>query len=265
MNQEIDIQGFSLRLNYESALQIFLNSDLIIDGSDNYTTRYMVNDVCCQLRKPLISASVLRHYAQVAFFDCQSYCYRCLYPEFPPAGVSPSCAEAGVIGAVAGVIGTVAANFAINYFLGKLIKQKLMVYDADEISWESFNIIGQQGCLACQQQHYKEEAIHKQSPNILEVDDFQADDYIIDVREPWELDINSIEMSYLALRLNSLLTGQVNLNELPQNRRIVCLCKTGVRSKQAVTYLLSKGFVNVVSFRGGVKQYLHHRSLEINY
>ena len=265
LNREVKIKAINKHIKYDDALHIFNECDLIIDGSDNYATRYMVNDVCCQLRKPLISASVLREQAQIAFFDCQTYCYRCVYSQLPPVGLSPSCAEAGVIGAVAGVAGSVAANMAINFVVGYKMPKKMMLYNARDISWSEFEVNAEAHCAGCQQQQYIDMGMGNGCVEVEEINQISIDDFVLDVREPWEIEINPITSSFHEVRLNALLTGSYDVSTLPKNKRIVCICKHSARSKKAAAYLRQHGYDNVCSYQGGVACYLTRKLQVLKY
>ncbi|WP_119343560.1 ThiF family adenylyltransferase [Facilibium subflavum] len=264
LNSSIEIEAFCERLSYKRALEILSSYDLVIDGSDNYQTRFLLNDACCKLKKPLISASVLQTKAQLAFFDCQHFCYRCLYAAPPPDGMTPSCAEAGVIGATAGVIGTMAANMAINYALQKKIHKQLMIFDSETLSWQYFDFTQQPDCPGCVKQQYIP-VTRISIDKVPEVSDFDSASLIIDVREDWELQLAVLDREYIHIPLNKLLHNQFDQAVLSQHDKIVLLCKSGTRSQKAAKYLKDEGIENVFSFKGGLKAYLAGKNKRLCY
>ncbi|MBK2125600.1 HesA/MoeB/ThiF family protein [Fangia hongkongensis] len=268
LNSEIEIKAYHERLSFECAQTLFAEYDLIIDGTDNYKTRFLINDVCCQLRKPFISASVLKAEAQLAFFDAEHACYRCLYPVAPPEGISPSCAEAGVVGAVVGVVGTMAANMAINFCLGKEIPQKLMRYNSESLSWQSFSFSQREACPSCISQAYTpvEKACELMDLAKLEIAEFDPKALVVDVREDWEIELHPYDQSYIHIRLSDLLQGKFELKTLREAKKVIFLCKAGIRSLKAAIYCQKIApDLAVFSYTGGMQAYLARQNKVLCY
>ena len=152
LNPYIEIKTYPLKLTAENAEEIFKNYDVIVDGSDNFKTRYVVNDVCCKIKKVFVHGSVLRFEGQVSvFWPGHGPCYRCLYPESPPPEIAPPCAEAGVLGALPGVIGTLQAVEAIKIILekGDTLIGRLICYDALKARFRELKLQRDSGCTHC--------------------------------------------------------------------------------------------------------------------
>src|SRR5215467_9690076 len=261
------------RLDSDNAMQIFEPYDLIVDGTDNFATRYLVNDACVLLGKPYVWGSIYRFDGQASVFWAEyGPCYRCLYPEPPPPGMVPSCAEGGVLGVLCASIGSIQVTEAIKLLtgIGEPLVGRLMIYDALEMNYRTLNIKKDPDCPIC-----------GKNPTITELIDYDAfcgavsaeaqeaasdstitaaelkamldrddDIFLIDVREPNEYEIVSIPGAVLIPK-DQFLSGAV-LERLPQDRRIVLHCKTGVRSAECLAVVKSAGFSDAVHVGGGV-------------
>ncbi|WP_203250205.1 HesA/MoeB/ThiF family protein [Cysteiniphilum marinum] len=264
INSDVELIEYNERLDFRRACEIFASYDLIIDGSDNFQTRYAVNDACCKLGKPFISASVLKSQAQLSFFDPIESCYRCLYPSPPPAHLVPNCSEAGVLGASVGVVGTMAANMAVNFFLGKEIKQHLMIFDSDALTWQSYGFKRNPNCKGCVTHDF---GLEQNNNTVIEVQKaYQLDPeaLIIDVREGWELDIASLDVKVEHLPLAQVMQDSV-LENVNKAQKIIVICKLGVRSQKAAQKLIELGFENVYNYEGGIARYFEEQQKEICY
>ncbi|MDC0535757.1 HesA/MoeB/ThiF family protein [Francisellaceae bacterium] len=257
LNSEIDINTCVERLDQTVAEKLFPEYDLIIDGSDNFQTRYLVNDICCQLNKPFISASVLKTQAQIGFFDIKSGCYRCLFPDAPPSELIPNCAEAGVLGSIVGVIGTMAATLALNYFIkDSYPSNAIKIFDSETLSIKNLSYAKSSDCVSCVQKKYIPLCANKHglgASRIIKKSQVSADNYyIVDVREHWERSLGHIEFDHLHLP-----KSQVNsyLSSLHKNTKILCYCKSGMRSQQVVDVLLKNGF-DAYSLKGGYTEWV---------
>jgi len=261
------------RLDSENAMQIFEPYDLIVDGTDNFATRYLVNDACVLLGKPYVWGSIYRFDGQASVFWAEhGPCYRCLYPEPPPPGMVPSCAEGGVLGVLCASIGSIQVNEAIKLIIGigDPLAGRLMIYDALEMTYRSVQVKKDPECPVC-----------GKNPSITELIDYDAfcgtvsdeaqqaavgstitatelkgmldrDEkiFLVDVREPNEYEIVSIPGATLIPK-GEFLSGAA-LESMPQDRRIVLHCKTGARSAECLAVLKDAGFADAVHVGGGV-------------
>jgi molybdopterin/thiamine biosynthesis adenylyltransferase/rhodanese-related sulfurtransferase len=259
------------RLDSDNALEIFAGYDLILDGTDNFATRYLVNDACVLLAKPYVWGSIYRFDGQAAVFWAEhGPCYRCLYPEPPPPGMVPSCAEGGVLGVLCGSIGSVQVTEAIKLLtgIGDPLVGRLMIYDALEMSYRTVVVRKDPECALCGKNptvtglvDYEEfcgvvsaaaaEAAGDSTITATELKDMfdRGEDFLlVDVREPAEYDIVRIPGSVLIPK------GELpaRLSALPQNKPVVLHCKTGVRSAEALAVLKGAGFTSARHVQGGV-------------
>jgi adenylyltransferase/sulfurtransferase len=254
-------------------MEIAAPYDLIVDGSDNFPTRYLTNDLCVLTGKPNVYGSVYRFEGQVSVFDARKGpCYRCLFPDPPPYGLVPTCEESGVFGVVPGTIGTLQATEALKLILGveEPLIGRLLLYNAREMSFEFVKLRKNPGCKVC-----------GMNPSVTELIDYDlfcgvpgrivesgsaGEDWditphalarelnagvslkLVDVREPHELEISHIEGSQV-IPLGQLAS---RLSELDPNDEIVLICKSGVRSTRALHILLGAGFRKLHSLKGGV-------------
>jgi len=273
MNPDVEVQVHETRLTSENALSIIENYDVVVDGTDNYPTRYLVNDACVMLGIPNVYGSIFRFDGQASVF-CQEEgpCYRCVYPEPPPPGLVPSCAEGGVLGVLPGIIGTIQATECIKLILGKgsSLSGRLLVLDAMKMHFRELKLRKDPACPVCGEHptitkliDYEqfcgirgEEMEQKDlgseweiSPAALDKRLRAGDDLVIlDVRNPEETQISRIKGSIL-IPLGELPERVAELNTADQ---IVVHCKMGGRSSKAVEFLRSVGFRKVKNLVGGI-------------
>ena len=274
LNPNVKIETYEMRLTSENALDVIKNYDIVVDGTDNFPTRYLVNDACVFLKKPNVYGSIFRFEGQVSvFYADRGPCYRCLYKEPPPPGLVPSCAEGGVLGVLPGIIGTIQALETIKLILGigEPLIGKLLLFDALKMKFREINLRKDPECPVC-----------GENPTIKELIDYEAfcgitpeqilresglevtpeelkaklengeDIILIDVREPVEYEINRIEGSKL-IPLSKL---PEKVNELDQTREIILYCKMGGRSARAVQLLRELGFTRVKNLAGGIDAWI---------
>ncbi len=273
INPYVDVVIHAERLESSNALETLAPYDLIVDGTDNFATRYLVNDACVLLGKPYVWGSIYRFDGQASVFWAEhGPCYRCLYPEPPPPGMVPSCAEGGVLGVLCGSIGSVQATEAIKVItgIGHSLVGRLQVYDALEASWRTINVRKDPECPVCGKNptitaliDYEEfcgvvsteaaEAAQGSTLTARELADLvdAGDDvFLVDVREPAEYEIVKIPGSVLIPK-DEILSGRA-LAMIPQERPVVLYCKTGVRSAEALAALKAAGFRDARHLQGGV-------------
>jgi len=271
INPHLVIDKFAVGLTSENALEILRDYDIVIDGTDNFPTRYLVNDACVLLKKPNVYGSIFRFEGQATVFAYEDGpCYRCLYPEPPPPGLVPSCAEGGVLGILPGLIGIVQATEAVKLILGQgtTLKGRLLLYDALNMSFREVKLRRDPECPVCGDHptvtkliDYQEFCGMRPAPTVsttnegvIEPAEVKAkldrgDDFVlIDVREPHEFQIARIPGSKL-IPLGEL---PKHLNELDPNADIVAHCKSGGRSQKAVDLLKQNGFKHVRNMTGGI-------------
>ncbi|MEO8451853.1 MAG: molybdopterin-synthase adenylyltransferase MoeB [Gemmatimonadota bacterium] len=261
LNPDLTLELFPERLTASNASEILGRFDLALDGSDNFPTRYLVNDASILLGRPYIYGSIFRFAGQVSVFGAAGGpCYRCLFPDPPELGLIPNCAEAGVLGVVPGVIGTLQATEAIKLVLsiGAPLVGRLLMYDALAATMQEVAIDRNPDCPACGNQPSLDRLIDydafcgvaRAGPAIT-VEELagvrSADLLVLDVREPWEWELVRIEGSRL-LPLGDL---PARLGELPRNGEIVTVCHHGLRSQAAQSLLAEAGF-KARSLTGGI-------------
>ena len=271
VNPLVDVRLHEERLERHNAVNLFEQYDLILDGTDNFATRYLVNDAAVLAHKPYVWGSIYRFEGQISVFwedapDGRGLNYRDLYPEAPPPGMVPSCAEGGVLGILCASIASVMGTEAIKLItgLGEPLLGRLMVYDALEMSYRTIAIRKDPSTPKITELIDYEEFCGVVSDNVAEA---AADSTItprelrellesgkkvalIDVREPVEWDINHIDGAQLIPK--SLINSGEGLAKLPQDRMPVLYCKTGVRSAEALTALKKAGFADAVHLQGGI-------------
>jgi len=283
LNPDLAVEARPVRLAAANAREILADADIVVDGSDNFPTRFLVSDACVLLGKPNAHGSVFRYEGQVSFFDARSGpCYRCLHPEPPPPGLVPSCAEAGVLGILPGVVGCLQATETVKYLLGigEGLSGRLVVYDALSMGFRELRLKKDPACPSC-----------GGSPSIRELTDLEGfcspgpasageaapaaaaagpdGEYppelspeevrdrlgagtpplLVDVREDWEAGMG-------------MLPGAVHIplaaiperwKEIPPEREVVVYCHGGMRSWQAMQFLRSRGLARVASLEGGTE------------
>jgi sulfur-carrier protein adenylyltransferase/sulfurtransferase len=271
-NPNVKVELHECRFTSENAADLVSGYDIVVDGSDNFPTRYLSNDVCVWARKPNVYGSVFRFDGQTTVFapHLGGPCYRCLFPEPPAPGTVPSCAEAGVLGVLPGIIGMVQAIEAIKLILGKgdSLVGRLLHFDAMKMKFHEFNVRRDPHCPVCSDQPTITEPIDyeqfcgtggattDQIPAISVHDlkrkmETNGAVTIVDVREPFEYEIAQIEGSKL-IPLGEL---PDRLNELDRGRYTVVHCHSGMRSAQAVQLLRREGFTNVFNLEGGIAEW----------
>jgi adenylyltransferase/sulfurtransferase len=276
LNPELTIRTHETALTSANALEIFRDYDVIVDGADNFPTRYLVNDACVFLRKPNAYGSIFRFEGQASVFaTVGGPCYRCLYPEPPPPGLVPSCAEGGVLGVLPGVIGTIQATEAIKLIIGagRTLAGRLLLYDALTMRFRELKLQRDPECPVCGDHPTVTSLIDYEQfcgirpaasaapalPAELEttVEELKAridqrqPTYILDVREPQEFQICRIPGSSL-IPLGQLPTRVSELPSRSDGPDIIVHCKSGVRSAKAVKLLREQGFERVKNLRGGI-------------
>src|SRR5450755_3342254 len=273
INPLVNVVLHEERLENDNVFEIFSHYDLIVDGTDNFATRYLVNDACVLLNKPYVWGSIYRFDGQASVFWAENGpCYRCLYPEPPPPGMVPSCAEGGVLGVLCASIGSIQATEAIKLLtgVGESLIGRLMIYDALEMSYRTVKIRKDPECPIC-----------GKNPTITELIDYEtfcgavSDEaqlaaqgstivprelkewidrgeniFLVDVREPAEFEIVSIPGAVLIPK-GEFLNGSA-LERMPQDKRIVLYCKSGMRSAEALAIVKGAGFADAVHVGSGV-------------
>jgi sulfur-carrier protein adenylyltransferase/sulfurtransferase len=273
LNPLVNVVLHEERLDSDNAMEIFAQYDLIVDGTDNFATRYLVNDACVLLGKPYVWGSIYRFDGQASVFWAEyGPCYRCLYPEPPPPGMVPSCAEGGVLGVLCASIGSIQVNEAIKVItgIGEPLAGRLMIYDALEMSYRTVRVRKDPECAVCGKNPtitelidyeafcgaVSEDALNAASGSTITATDLKAmldnDEkiFLVDVREPNEYEIVSIPGSVLMPK-DQFLNGSA-LEKLPQDRRIVLHCKSGARSAECLAVVKNAGFSDAVHVGGGV-------------
>lgn len=271
INPNVRFVPFEARLDAGNALEIFKDFDLVADGTDNFPTRYLVNDACVMLGKPNVYASIFRFEGQASVFGApDGPCYRCLYPEPPPAGLVPSCAEGGVLGVLPGLLGVIQATEVLKLVLGagSPLVGRLLLVDALAMSFREVKLKRNPECAVCGSNPTITKLIDYERfcgsgpaesaavPAITVEElkrriDAREDLVIVDVREPREVQICALPGS---LRIPLGVLGE-NLDRLSDAEEIVVHCKTGARSAQAVRLLLGAGFRNVSNLEGGIDRW----------
>jgi sulfur-carrier protein adenylyltransferase/sulfurtransferase len=271
INPYINIRKFDTRLSSENALEIFRDFDIIADGTDNFPTRYLVNDACVLTGKPNVYGSIFRFEGQASVFATEEGpCYRCLYPEPPPPGLVPSCAEGGVLGILPGLVGVMQATEVIKLILGAgdPLIGRLLLIDALGMKFRELKLRKNPDCPACGTHPTVTKLIDynefcgirgEEKPKVetgipeMQVEELKrrldkGDDlFVLDVREPHEYQICNIG-GYL-IPLGDL---PKRVNELDSSREIVAHCRSGVRSGKAVAFLQQAGFKKIHNLAGGI-------------
>jgi molybdopterin/thiamine biosynthesis adenylyltransferase/rhodanese-related sulfurtransferase len=272
-NPYVTVQVHTEALTTDNVMEIFSGYDLIVDGTDNFATRYMVNDACVLLGKPYVWGSIFRFDGQASVFWAEyGPCYRCLYPDPPPPGMVPSCAEGGVLGVLCASIGSIQVTEAIKLItgIGESLAGRLMIYDALEMSYRTVRVRKDPECAICGKNPtitglidyeafcgaVSADAAEAASGSTITATDLKnmldrGDNiFLVDVREPNEYEIVSIPGATLIPK-DQFLSGAA-LERLPQDKRIVLHCKTGVRSAEALAVVKNAGFADAVHVGGGV-------------
>jgi molybdopterin/thiamine biosynthesis adenylyltransferase/rhodanese-related sulfurtransferase len=270
LNPEIQIDAVETRLTSQNALEVFKDYDVIVDGTDNFPTRYLVNDACVLLGKPNVYGSIFRFEGQITVFGYPGGpCYRCLYPEPPPPGLVPSCAEGGVLGVLPGIVGTIQAAETLKLIIGKgeSLIGRLLLFDALGMRFRELKLRKNPECPLCGEHRTVtklidydqfcgirgEEApmnanVPEITPSELKLRLDRGDDlFILDVRETHEYQICNLRGHLIPL-------GELSrrLHELDSSREIVAHCRSGKRSADAVEFLRKAGFRKIWNLKGGI-------------
>ncbi|MDE2926468.1 MAG: molybdopterin-synthase adenylyltransferase MoeB [Acidobacteriota bacterium] len=268
INPHVQVETHQLRLSSENALDLFRYYDVVADGTDNFPTRYLVNDACVLSGKPNVYASIFRFEGQASVFALpDGPCYRCLYPEPPPPGLVPSCAEGGVLGILPGLVGIIQATEVVKLILeqGDPLEGRLLLFDALGMKFRELKLRRDPECPVCGDEPTLHELIDYEQfcgiepESATAVEEISAvelkqeldrgdDVFILDVRNPPEYEICRIDGAHL-IPLGDLLN---RINELDTSREIVAQCRSGARSAQAVQLLRQAGFRKVRNLEGGI-------------
>jgi adenylyltransferase/sulfurtransferase len=282
INPHITIKTFHERLSSDNALSIVKDFDVIVDGTDNFPTRYLVNDACVLLEKPNVYGSIFRFDGQVSVFDAQrGPCYRCLYPDPPPPGLVPSCAEGGVFGVLPGIIGTLQALETLKLLLnrGVTLIGRLLIFDALKLSFREVKLKKNPDCPVCGSHPTVRSLIDYEEFCGIKKGDVRYDResyitpeelksfldsgktmFILDVREPHEFEICNIGGNLIPL---NDLPGRVH--ELDSAHDIVVVCKTGIRSERAMNFLREVGFKKIKNLLGGIDAWVERIDPTLNH
>ena len=271
LNPQIRIDTHETRLTSDNALDLFRDYDIVVDGTDNFPTRYLVNDACVLLGKPNVYGSIFRFEGQATVFNYPAGpCYRCLYPEPPPPGLVPSCAEGGVLGVLPGIVGAIQAMETIKLILGtgEPLAGRLLLFDALAMHFRELRLRKNPACPICGEHRtitklidYEEfcgirgeetapvtNGIPEITPRELKTRLDRGDDlFILDVREPHEYQICNLHGHLIPL-------GELprRVSELDSSREIVAHCRSGKRSADAIEFLKQAGFQKVWNLKGGI-------------
>ncbi len=278
LNHSCRIEQHQTRFSAKNAEELISNYDVIIDGTDNFSSKFLINDACVKYNKPLVYGAIMGFHAQVSvFYPPHSPCYRCLYHS-PPSGHIPNCAEAGIVGAMAGIAGTVQALEAIKIALGlKWCKEKrlepllgkLWVLDARTMQTRSLSIHKRNNCKICSIEKLdialiEDQHLCKTNNGIKGISPEMAAELLgnaifIDVREPHELSSGQIAGA-MHIPMGTLLTDEDSVGDIASHHRVIVYCQHGVRSISAAAHLKELGFTNVFHMAGGFSNWKrpHH-------
>jgi len=274
LNPHIEVETYDTQLSSDNALEIISNYDIVVDATDNFPTRYLLSDACVFLKKPLVYGSIFRFDGQVSVFHAEKGpCYRCLYPEPPPPGLVPSCAEGGVLGVLPGIIGSLQANETLKLIvgIGQPLIGRLLLVDALNMTFRELSINKDRNCPVCGDNPTIKELIdyeqfcgarvsgeditsHGNSITPLELKELlqrSVDIQLIDVREPVEWEICRIPGARL-IPLGQLTS---RLHEIDQTKKVIVYCHSGQRSALAVKLLRELGLTNTYNLAGGIDAY----------
>ncbi len=278
VNPHVEVVPHPVRLSSANALDVLADYDVVVDGTDNFPTRYLVNDACVLLGKPNVYGSIFRWEGQVSVFGTEGGpCYRCLFREPPPPGLVPNCAEGGVLGVLPGIIGSLQAMETIKLILGlgDSLAGRLQIFDALDMSWREVRLSRNPECPVCGDHPTQAELIDYElfcgvgpdgapleidepGPPVPELDPPEVVErlgsdeppFLLDVREGWEWTVGSLEAR--GARLIPLGDLPDRLDEVPRDRPVVVYCRSGQRSRTAARRLLSEGWPSVFNLRGGI-------------
>lgn len=274
INPFVKIETHELRLSSENALALFAQYDIVVDGTDNFPTRYLVNDACVLTGKPNVYGSIFRFEGQASIFaTSDGPCYRCLYPEPPPPGLVPSCAEGGVLGILPGIVGTIQANETVKLIIGKgePLIGRLLLFDALKMKFREMKLRKNPECPVCGSRrtitklidyeafcgvqpgwdsYAREEQFEITVEQLKKRLDEKDDIFILDVREPQEYEICNLKGHLIPLR-----ELPKRINELDTAKEIVVHCKVGGRSRTAVEFMKQAGFRKIKNLVGGIDEW----------
>ncbi len=277
LNPDIQVEIYNEPFTSENAMRIAAGYDVLVDGTDNFPTRYLTNDVSVLLGKPNVYGSIFRFEGQASVFDAKGGpCYRCLFPEPPPPGLVPSCAEGGVLGVLPGTIGTIQATEALKLLLGigSTLLGKLLLYNALDMSFEYVRLKKNPNCKICGpnpevtglidyeafcgvpgHDHDTGSAGREWDITASELASRMKNNHVrlIDVREPHELQISALHGA------ENIPLGELasHMSELDSAQDIVLFCKSGTRSARALELLVTAGFRKVKNLKGGINAWAH--------
>ena len=272
VNPHVDVVRHPVRLTSANALDVLAGYDVVVDGTDNFPTRYLVNDACVLLGKPNVYGSVFRWEGQVSVFAVKGGpCYRCLFREPPPPGLVPTCAQGGVLGVLPGVIGSLQALETVKVILGvgDTLAGRLLIFDALEMTWREVALRRNPGCPVCGERPTQTglidyelfcgitagpgegRAVEELEPSaVVEMLAGGSPPALIDVREPWEWQAGSLaDRGAVLIPLGEL---PDRLSEVPRRSPVVIYGRSGVRSLTAARRLLEEGYPRVYNLRGGI-------------
>ncbi len=277
VNPFVEIVKHEIRLSSENALEVLSGYDVVIDGTDNFPTRYLVNDACVLTGIPNIYGSVFRWEGQVAVFATEGGpCYRCLFREPPPPGLVPNCAEGGVLGVLPGIIGSMQAMETVKLLLGvgETLAGRLLIFDALEMSWREVQLRKNPECPVCADQptqtelidyeifcglsrgtgspeEREEETVEEIEPEaLIELLGSAEPPFLVDVRDPWEWAVSSLADQGARL----IPVGEIDnrIQEIPRDMPVVVYCRGGKRGLTAAHLLKKAGYVRVFNLSGGI-------------
>ncbi len=263
INPNVKIVTHQTRLNAENAMELFKDYDLVMDGTDNLPSRYLINDACVFSKKNFVFGGVHQFEGQLSVFGVDGPCYRCLFRDPPPPGEMPSCAEAGVIGVLPGIIGLMQANEAVKWIcqIGEPLVGRLLIYDALSARLREVKIKKDPECPLCgnnptikKLEEYSWQCDTQEKTGMIsaqELKKLRDQDpgvYLLDVREQMEWDLARIEGAHLK-PLSSL---PMDFADIPKDKKIYCFCKGGGRSARAIEFLKTKGYTDLVNLTGGI-------------
>ena len=272
LNPGTQVTTHEVRLSSENALDILAPYDVVVDGTDNFATRYLVNDATVLLKKPSVYGSIYRFEGQVSVFDARhGPCYRCLYPEPPPPDLVPSCAEAGVLGVLPGLVGVLQATETVKLILGQgdSLVGRLLLYDALTLKFRELKVRKNPHCVICSAHPTQtglidypafcgvpgpgaapaDASVPQVEPEALRAElDSGEPPFLVDVREPGEWAIAHLPGAHLIPK------GELaeRVDELTRAAKVVVYCRSGIRSAEATRFLLDLGFANVRTLHGGL-------------
>jgi adenylyltransferase/sulfurtransferase len=276
VNPHVRVEKIDTRLSSDDALRVVSEWDVVVDGTDNFPTRYLVNDACVLTGKPNVYGSVFRWEGQVSVFGTEGGpCYRCLFREPPPPGLVPNCAEGGVVGVLPGIIGSVQALETIKLLLGAgtTLAGRLLIFDALGLEWREVKLRRNPACPICGDHPTQTELIDYEvfcgvtpAPEIDDTDHADVEEvdartaaaqlasdsppFLLDVREPWEWAVSNLgERGARLIPVDEL---ESRLGEIPDDRPVVVYCRTGQRSEDAARLMRQAGRERVANLRGGL-------------